>query len=195
MCKVTSGIYYFLTLFQLLHHLSERAISSLLGFIRLLLQYIGMTISNNILLEIAAAIPKTMQMIRATYKQDHVTEYVVCPKCDTLYVLSECITHERNEEKSKKCNAIQFPNHPHVSKRAPCNEILLKKIKVGSKYKLVARKAYIYRSIVHTLQDMAKRKGFMDKCNLWRNRSSFYWGYIMMVEYGMISRKSVEDLS
>ena len=34
---VITGIYYFLTLFQLIHHLSERAINNLLRFIRLLL--------------------------------------------------------------------------------------------------------------------------------------------------------------
>lgn len=169
--KITSGIFYFLALFQLLYHLSERAISSLLGIVRLLLHNVGVIFNHNALVEFAAALPKSMNTIRTTFKQNHHVEYVVCPKCNALYHLSECIIHENNGDRSKKCNHVEYPNHPHVSRRSPCNEILLKKVKVGCKYKLIARKVYIYQSIIHTLKEMARRKGFLDKCNEWRDCS------------------------
>ena len=85
---IVAGIYYFLAYYQLLYHLSERAINSLLSFIRLLLHYIGTIANHNVLLEIALALPKVMSTIRNSFKQD---EYVVCPKCCTLYNTSESI--------------------------------------------------------------------------------------------------------
>ena len=112
-----------------------------------------------------------MHTIRTTFEQNHHIEYVVCPKCNMLYHFSDCIIHENNGDRSKRCNHVEYPNHPHISRRSPCDEILLKKVKVGCKYKLIARKVYIYQSVVHTLKEMAKRKGFLDKCNQWRDRT------------------------
>ena len=61
--KVITGMFYFLTLFQLLYHLSERAINSLLIFLRLLFHHIGTILNNNILLKFANALPKTMSTV------------------------------------------------------------------------------------------------------------------------------------
>ena len=156
---VVTGIYYFLALFQLVHHLSERAINNLLRFIRLLVHYVGTNANCNVLLEIAQALPKVSKVIN--FKQDDFIEYVVCPKCCTLYSLSDCITHNIDGDGSKLCNYIEFPHlHPHVSRRIPCGEVLLKKVKVGIKSKLLPRKVFVYRSVVHSLMDMAKRPGF-----------------------------------
>ena len=167
---VVTGIYYFLALFQLVHHLSERAINNLLRFIRLLVHYVGINANCNVLLEIAQALPKVMCTIRRSFKQDDFIEYVVCPKCCTLYSLSDCITHNIDGDASKLCNYIEFPHHPHVSRRIPCGEVLLKKVKVGIKSKLLPRKVFVYRSVVHSLMDMAKRPGFLSRCNEWQDR-------------------------
>lgn len=172
---VVAGIYYFLAYYQLLYHLSERAINSLLSFIRLLLHYIGAIANHNVLREIAQALPKVMSTIRNSFKQDEYIEYVVCPKCCTLYNISESVI---NGDTSKRCSFVEFPNHPHLSKRSACGEILLKKVKVGNKYKLVPRKSYIYRSIVTTLKELARRKGFLDMCNQWQNRSKEHARFI-----------------
>lgn len=56
-----------------------------------------------------------------------VINYVVCTKCHFIYnpedrVIKECTA----KVESKLCNHIKYPNHPHYSKRQPCNTPLMK---------------------------------------------------------------------
>ena len=137
----------------------------------MLLHYVGVTANCNVMLEISQALPKVMHTIRRSFKQDDFIEYIVCPKCCTLYNLSDCITHAADGDISKLCTYIEFPNHPHASRHVPCGEVLLKRVKIGNKSKLVGRKVFIYRSIVQSLKDMAKRPGYLSRCNEWQGRS------------------------
>lgn len=66
---------------------------------------------------------------------------------------------------------IQFPNHPHESRRQKCNALLLKKVKYGSTYKLVPRKEYAYNSIKSSLAKLFSRHNFSEKYELWRKRT------------------------
>lgn len=167
---VVLGISYFLTFYHLVYHLSQRAITSLLGFIRLLLYYLAITTGQDRLLQIVNALPKSMLTIQTAFKQDNFIEYVVCPKCCKLYLLSDCIIDNHGQVTSKLCDYIEFPDHPFSSQRKACSEILLKRIKVGKKIKLVPRKVYVYRSIIQSLKAMMGRKNFLEKCDLWRSR-------------------------
>ena len=171
--NVVSGISFFLVFYP---RFSERAINTLLGFIRALIHYLAVTTGHVLLLQIARALPKTLH---AALKHDDYVEYVVCPKCCTLYSLSESTVDNHGQKESKRCTFIEFPNHPHSTRRRACNEILMKRVKIGDKYKLVPRKVYCYRSIVHSLKDMAKRKGFLDKCNHWRAQAREGMGSMM----------------
>lgn len=47
----------------------------------------------------------------------------------------------------------------------------MKRVKIGNKYKLVPRKVYVYRTILQSLKDMAKREGFLAKRDHWRSRA------------------------
>ena len=67
---------------------------------------------------------------------------------------------------------VILPNHPHLSKRNPCNEILMKRVKVGEKHKLTPRKIYVYRSVINSLKFLARQNGFLEKCDHWRYRNS-----------------------
>ena len=169
--EVVLGISFFLTFHHLLYRLSRRAVTNLLGFVRLLLYYLAVFTGQDILQKVANAMPKSMHTVQRAFEQDHFTEYVVCPKCCKLFTLEDCIINVHGTKESKRCDQIDFPNHPHQSRRNPCGEILLKKIKVGGKVKLVPKKTYVYRSIVQSLIAMSKRQGFLEKCDLWRSRT------------------------
>ena len=134
-----------------------------------LFNFLAVITGHALLLQIAQAFPKTMHMIRIASKKDDYVEYVVCSKCCSLYRLSECIIDNCGQQESNRCTFVEFPNHPHEYRRNPCNEILMKRVKIGNKYKLVPRKVYVYCSILQSLKDMAKREGFLDKCDHWRS--------------------------
>ena len=168
--EVVSGISFFLTFYHLLYRLSHRAITNLLGFVRLFLNYLAVLSGQEFLLRVANAMPKSMLTVQATFKQDSFTEYVVCPRCFKLYTFEDCVVNVHGRKESKYCDYIEFPNHPHPSRRKACGEVLLKTIKVGGKIKLVPRKEYVYRSIVQSLTAMMKRPGFLEKCDRWRSR-------------------------
>ena len=168
--SIVSGITLFLVFYHLVYRLSERAANTLLGFIRAFMHFLSVVTGHVLLLQIARSLPKTMRTIRTTIRQDDYVEYVVCSKCCHLYDPSECFIDNHGQKESKQCTHIEFPNHPHSSRRNPCNEVLMKRVKIGNKFNLVPRKVYVYRSILQTLKDMAKREGFLTKCDHWRSR-------------------------
>ncbi len=84
------------------------------------------------------------------------------------------LTNNHGRVESKKCDYVEFQNHPLPSKRAPCGETLLNKIKIGTNFKFIPRKTYMYYSIIESLKSMAIKKGFLEKCNLWRTRSEHF---------------------
>ena len=56
--------------------------------------------------------------IRKLIRRDsgNLAEYALCPKCDQLYLLSECAVNGKIV--AKMCDYIEFPNHTHKEKRA-----------------------------------------------------------------------------
>lgn len=100
------------------------------------------------------------------------TMYVVCPKCHCLYNLKDCIIICQNgTEESAACSFVNYPNHPHLSRRGKCNTILMKLIKYGSKYKLIPRKVYAYNGLKSSLAKLFSRHDFSVMCERWRTRS------------------------
>lgn len=122
---------------------------------------------------LAAFLPKTLYGIHSYFKrQTDFIEYAVCPQCYHLYNVSECITRNvSGVEESRVCDHVEFPHHPQQSRRKKCGAALMKQVKLNGKYKLVPRKVYLYRSVIHSLTDMIRRPGFylmctMDKCGV-----------------------------
>ena len=56
------------------------------------------------------------------------------------------------------------------SLREKCNTLLMKRVKQGSKYKLVPFKIYAYNSLKSSLAKLFGRPGFSQKCESWRAR-------------------------
>ena len=115
---------------------------------------------------------KSMHSIKSalrSFQQQTVVEYVVCPKCNSLYLLEHCII---GREESRFCEYVEYLRHTQVSRRSKCNTPLLKKVLVGKGSKLVPRKSFVYNSIISGLPAMVARKDFLAKCGHWRNRPS-----------------------
>ena len=166
---VITTVSFFLVFFHLTFLLSEHAINTLISFLRALFQYLSVITGHTLLVLLARSFPKTLHAARNVYKEKNVSEYVICPKCSSRYTIDQCILI--NGE-SKHCSFVELPNHPHSSKRIPCNETLMKKIKKGGKFKLITKKVYMYRSVITSLKNIAQRKGFLIKCDHWRNRNT-----------------------
>ena len=149
--------------------------SSLLLFIRMLLTYLTNTIQDP-LHEICRILPKTMWTSRKLVGMPHseVIDYVVCPKCNRIYKLTECMEYKNNGKEylvDRCCDYIEFPNHPFPSRRLKCNTPLMKKVKVAGSFKVVPRKLYQYHSIINSLKQLIGRRDFLNKCELWRKRT------------------------
>lgn len=168
--NILHGVILFLNYFHLFYNLPERAMRTLLQFLGILLSFLAKLCDNIVLTQLSNTFPKSLYCIRKRLKNgDECTEYIVCPKCSTLYTLGECIT-ENGSQQPKMCNHVEFPNHPQHSRRAKCNSSLVKSVQIGRKTKLVPRKVFAYHSVIETLKEMARRPGFLDMCEHWRDR-------------------------
>ncbi len=123
----------------LVYHLSDCAIG-ILKFIRTLIHFLAVITCLDLLVGVAQALPKSMRTVKNSFKEKSYMEYVVCPKCCKLFIFSDCLPNNHGKVESKKCDYVEFQNHPLPSKRAPCGETLLKKIKIGTNFKLIPRK-------------------------------------------------------
>ena len=156
------AFHFFLYFFHLLYRLSDCSIGFLLKFIRHLIHFLGVITHLGLLFQIANALPKSMHTIKNTFKDNSYIEYVVCLKCCRLYLISDCLISNHGNMESRKCDYFEFPDHPLLSRHLPCGEPLLKKIKIGTKFKLVPRKTYMYWSIIDSLKFMTRKKFFWE---------------------------------
>ena len=93
--------------------------------------------------------------------------------CYSVYPVTECVTEDGKE--SKKCSYVEFPNHPHVSKRKECGAILLKKVKaLSGNVSFQPNLVYCYKSLIDSLQEMLYRPNFLDMCEEWRSPPGMY---------------------
>ena len=65
--------------------------------------------------------------LRNTVQQQNIVEYVVCPKCNSLYLLEDCIIGRNGREESKLCEFVEYPRHTQRSRRTKCSTPLLKR--------------------------------------------------------------------
>ena len=97
----------------------------------------------------------------------------MCPKCHAIYDFESCSKMLPDGTLvSKNCWHVQYPNHQQLSRRKACGTELLQKVRYGTQYKLKPKKVYCYNSLKASVERLAKREGFMDKCEEWRSRTS-----------------------
>lgn len=96
-------------------------------------------------------------------------EYVLCPKCLSMYKLEDCFLRTSTGLiESKKCHYVAYPDHPHATRITQCNTTLLKQVKHRATYKYVPKK---YNGVISSLKALIDRDGILQLCNHWRNRT------------------------
>lgn len=161
----------FLSFFQLCYRVSERAISLLLSFLKTLLSWLGSRCPE--IKTLHDVLPQNIYFMRKLLgRKNEITCFVVCPKCHSLYRYKDCIvTHRTGMTESAKCSFVQYPNHPQLFRRTKCNTVLMKMVKHGSKSKLIPCAVYAYKSLEASLTKLYNQPTFVEKCNLWRNKT------------------------
>ena len=121
---------WFLFFWQSVFNISERAVQCIIRFIKYLLKVLST--NGEELKKLSEEIPVTTKSVMKLLSLDNpgIINYVVCPKCNSIYEYEDCYTTLRNGNKeSKLCKHICYPSHPHSSKRTPCNTLLMKTVK------------------------------------------------------------------
>lgn len=161
--SVAWWIVMFLSLFQTLHFISDKAISWLIQFLYVLMKYLG-TFSPQVA-QIAEKIPRSLYIMKNKHLGidfNDITRYVVCTSCHSLYLYNECTERIGSQIKPKQCL--------HKTFSRVCNYNLVKEVvSCSGNIKLYPSKVYCYKSVISSLQKLLLRPGFSDLCESTRN--------------------------
>ena len=162
----------FIFMWQSLFRISDNAISMLLLFMATLFGVISRLFPAKILSQFA--LPKTLHMAKKNLgaKKDPFTKYTICPKCKCLYSTEDCkVVLPDKTVVSKNCSHVEFPVHPHLTRRRPCGTTLLKSVRTSAgTICLYPRNLFCYKKLTDSLRDLIDCPGFMNQCELWRTR-------------------------
>lgn len=120
---------------QSLFRISDNGIAMLFLLLATFLKVLSRFLQANIICEFADSLPKTLHMAKGILggKSDPFVKYVSCPTCKSLYSIKDCqIVLPDKTVVSKKCSHVEFPAHPHLARRRPCDVILLKPVRTSS---------------------------------------------------------------
>lgn len=165
----------FLGLWQSAFKISDAAMGVLLRFLVTLLKALVEKSTLAVVSLLTLAIPSSVYILRKhvmSHSQSSFTEYIVCPKCYTLYKEKECLTKTTTGEViSKTCSYVKFPNHPSLHHRKACCAPLMKKIHISNgEVEYCPRFVYAYQPIKSSFQRLLNRPGFAAKLEHWRTR-------------------------
>ena len=96
--------------------------------------------------------------------------YVICHKCHSLYDFDDCIDKNGSRNVTKLCKYVPFPNHPMASFRKACATSLLRSGTEKDQFRPF--KVYPYQNLKDSIGRLLKHPGFLEKCEVWRERSS-----------------------
>jgi len=164
----------FLLLWSSFYKISATALNHLVKF----LQYALFTIATNSvkLTELVAVFPTSLYLVKKYFGllSDEFDQYVICPKCGSLYAFTECVETTATGEllpKLQICNHVAFREHPHMSRRQPCGHRLLKEVNTQKGKNYYPLKAYCYYSIRQSIAKILGRNDNLNRCEEWRRRS------------------------
>lgn len=150
--------------------ISDRAVVSLFRFLKYLFKLIGKDYNVADFNE-ESLFPVTIKGCYSVLDLNYspYKEYIVCPSCHLLYDCNTqaLVSGTTNMCESLKCQFVEFPNHPQLCFRNPCNTALLNKIIKGQRVEFKPRKVYYYFGIISALLLLLMRSGFLIDCNSW----------------------------
>ena len=165
---------FFIMLWQSVYKVSKSAITVLLKFLALYVSMLGRAYMNIPLQKLAEDIPTNanaaQKLLWPAGDEESFIPYVVCTSCDAIYHYDDCVIERGSKVESKKCKNVLYPKHPQKSRRKECGKTLLKKIRSGKRPKLVPFQTYPYQPLYISLGRLVCREGFVEQCELWRQR-------------------------
>ena len=158
-------IMLFVSLFQTLHVIPQRAIGWLLCFFAALLQYLGKY--SDFIQKVSAAFPSSVYLMdKYMGKDDSLNtfhKFVACPKCHSLYKYEETFVKRGSQYVIKTCHSMQKSHRV-------CGMPLLKRVVSRSGGPQVyPHLIYCCNDIIPTLKKLFRRKGFYDLCESTRS--------------------------
>ena len=164
----------FLFTWQTLFRVSDTGMGVMFVFIAVLLGLLVSRLNITTLSDFVELLPRSVTAAKKFigHFSDEFSKYASCPKCHSIYALDTCkITQPDKTIASRTCSFIEFPNHPHASRRKRCDTPLMKKIRTSfGNTSLYPRQLYCYQSVIDSLKTLVQRPGFIEKCELWRKR-------------------------
>ena len=151
----------FISLFQTLHVIPDRAVAWLVKFIIILLNYFGRFAPK--LQNMAVALPWSLYC-RNKFLLDgnslDIRKYVVCPSCHSLHHLEDLYIKVGTQVQVKRCPSKQLGSNC-------CNSEVLKVYTVSGNLKLYPHNNFSSEIVVTSWV-----------CNcMWRNKTSLLWSY------------------
>lgn len=148
----------FVMTFRILCNISDQAILLLLKFMKYLIRMIGSTFQINEFTNVN--FPQTIYGCYSFLKQKKCSynEYIACPSCHILYDKQIVPAKFSIRDQIPKCTFVEFPQHPQLRFRKPCDELLLHIIKKGQNVEVKARRVYYYYGIKASLNAMLLRE-------------------------------------
>ena len=162
-------------LWQFIYNISNSAMSTLIKILRVVFLVLSQRSESE---WIAALYEAFSTSYNGALKTVGITEthelYVVCPKCNLVYQSKNCVEYQFGQLKSVKCSYVEFPNHPHKQKRAPCGAILCdEKLSINNTIRLIPKKVYPCVSLETELKRLISQPNFLTKCEHWRTHPQF----------------------
>lgn len=156
----------FLVLWGFVFHVSNAALNIFILFLKHFLKIALLKSSEVMCPTSLKGVQKCLNL-----NNDEFIQYVVCPKCDSVYEPNACVSKQLHGHlATKQCIHIQFPNHSLHSFRQPCGTLLLQRVcrGRGNNLKFQPYKVYPYQSIKKALIHLCNRSNFLMMCEQWR---------------------------
>ena len=158
-------------IWQLAFRSSNSAMAVLIKIIKHIILLLGQVFGHDSLISLSSHIPLTLASAKAilNIQPKCFEEYVVCCKCDSVYEYNACVETVGSRKISKQCNHLGLKVR---NKQTACGTLLLRVVHTKNGESLKPFKSYPYQSLKIAIERLLNRKGFIAKCELWRNRAA-----------------------
>ena len=164
----------FILSWQFSFTVSDAAVVALLHFFYWLFHLLSVNFSKgNDRHQVTEEFPRTLKTASKLVGIDPnaFVQYIVCRKCGSIFGYEFGYTLQDNQKVPKQCPYVEYPNHPHTSKQVPCGAYLMKTVETRSgKTTVKPFKVYAYQPLKTAISNLANRRGFIDLCEMWRER-------------------------
>ena len=126
------------------------------------------------LAELAKLFPSSVYILNKLCgsESDNFQKFVVCPCCNSIYILENCFETIGMQKVPKKCSYIAYPNHPQHARRKPCGAALLAEVTLSNGVRrYYPKKVFCYLSLINSLRALLQRNGVLQSLQHWQHRT------------------------